>query len=61
VSSDIIGNPYPAIFDAGATQVIDGTFVKIMAWYDNEWGCSNRVADLSADLRTSLNRIGSGC
>lgn len=46
VSSDIIGNPYSTIFDAGATQVIDGKFVKIMAWYDNEWGYSNRVVDL---------------
>ena len=50
VSSDIIGNPYSAIFDAGATQVIDGTFVKIMAWYDNEWGYSNRVVDLIGRL-----------
>jgi glyceraldehyde 3-phosphate dehydrogenase len=50
VSSDIIGNPYSAIFDAGGTQVIDGTFVKIMAWYDNEWGYSNRVVDLISRL-----------
>jgi glyceraldehyde 3-phosphate dehydrogenase len=50
VSSDIIGNPYSTIFDAGATQVIDGKFVKIMAWYDNEWGYSNRVVDLIGRL-----------
>jgi glyceraldehyde 3-phosphate dehydrogenase len=46
VSTDIIGNPYSSIFDATATQVMDGRFVKIVAWYDNEWGYSNRVVDL---------------
>ena len=46
VSTDIIGNPYSSIFDANATQVMDGRFVKIVAWYDNEWGYSNRVVDL---------------
>ncbi len=46
VSTDIIGNPYSSIFDANATQVMDGRFVKIVSWYDNEWGYSNRVVDL---------------
>ncbi|MGI9649106.1 MAG: type I glyceraldehyde-3-phosphate dehydrogenase, partial [Acidimicrobiia bacterium] len=46
VSTDIIGNPYSSIFDANATQVMDGRFVKIVTWYDNEWGYSNRVVDL---------------
>ena len=46
VSTDIIGNPHSSIFDASATQVMDGNFVKVMTWYDNEWGYSNRVVDL---------------
>ena len=46
VSSDIIKSPFSAIFDAGLTTVIDGTQVKVVAWYDNEWGYSNRLVDL---------------
>ena len=46
VSSDVIGNPHSSIFDAACTQVLHGTAVKVLAWYDNEWGYSNRVVDL---------------
>ena len=46
VSTDIIGNPHSSIFDAPFTRVVDGNFVKTLNWYDNEWGYSNRVADL---------------
>ncbi len=46
VSTDIIGNPHSSIFDASATQVLGGNLVKVMSWYDNEWGYSNRVVDL---------------
>ena len=46
VSSDFKGDPRSSIFDALETKVIDGTFVKVLSWYDNEWGYSNRVADL---------------
>jgi glyceraldehyde 3-phosphate dehydrogenase len=46
VSTDIIGNPHSSIFDAAATQVLGGNLVKVMSWYDNEWGYSNRVVDL---------------
>jgi len=46
VSSDYIGSPYSCIFDANYTKVINGTFVKIFGWYDNEWGYSMRLADL---------------
>ncbi len=46
VSTDIIGNPHSSIFDAGSTQVLGGNLVKVLAWYDNEWGYSNRVVDL---------------
>jgi glyceraldehyde 3-phosphate dehydrogenase len=47
VSSDIVESPYSSIFDAGLTMVTDGTLVKVLAWYDNEWGYSNRVVDLT--------------
>jgi glyceraldehyde 3-phosphate dehydrogenase len=46
VSSDIIKNPASSIVDAQLTAVMDGTMLKVVAWYDNEWGYSNRVADL---------------
>ena len=46
VSTDIIGSPHSSIFDAPFTKVIDGTLIKTVNWYDNEWGYSNRVADL---------------
>jgi glyceraldehyde 3-phosphate dehydrogenase len=47
VSSDIVRSPYSAIFDAPLTTVIDGTQVKVVAWYDNEWGYSNRLVELA--------------
>jgi glyceraldehyde 3-phosphate dehydrogenase len=47
VSSDFIGNPHSSIVDAALTQVIDGDFVEVQAWYDNEWGFSNRMVDLT--------------
>jgi glyceraldehyde 3-phosphate dehydrogenase len=50
VSSDIVGNPFSSIVDGGLTSVIDGTLVKAISWYDNEWGYSNRVADLVVRL-----------
>jgi glyceraldehyde 3-phosphate dehydrogenase len=46
VSTDIVKNPASSILDAQLTAVMDGTMVKVVAWYDNEWGYSNRVADL---------------
>jgi glyceraldehyde 3-phosphate dehydrogenase len=46
VSTDIIGNPHSSIFDAPSTQVLAGNTVKVLSWYDNEWGYSNRVVDL---------------
>ncbi|MCB1650203.1 MAG: type I glyceraldehyde-3-phosphate dehydrogenase [Gammaproteobacteria bacterium] len=50
VSSDIIGNSYSSIFDAGLTQVMQKRMVKVIAWYDNEWGYSTRVEDLIGRL-----------
>ena len=46
VSSDIVKNPFSSIVDGGLTAVLDGTLVKVVSWYDNEWGYSNRVVDL---------------
>jgi len=48
VSSDFKGNPASCIFDARSTMVLGGNMVKVLAWYDNEWGFSCRVADLAA-------------
>ncbi|HLI58858.1 MAG TPA: type I glyceraldehyde-3-phosphate dehydrogenase [Solirubrobacteraceae bacterium] len=50
VSSDIVKNPASSIVDSALTSVMDGTMVKVVAWYDNEWGYSNRVADLVQKL-----------
>jgi glyceraldehyde 3-phosphate dehydrogenase len=47
VSSDIVKSPYSSIFDAPLTAVIDGTQVKVVSWYDNEWGYSNRLIELA--------------
>jgi glyceraldehyde 3-phosphate dehydrogenase len=46
VSIDFRGNPHSSIVDADYTKVMDGDFIKVMAWYDNEWGYSNRCVDL---------------
>ncbi len=46
VSADYIGNPHSCILDAKSTNVVDGTLVKVSAWYDNEWGYASRCVDL---------------
>jgi glyceraldehyde 3-phosphate dehydrogenase len=46
VSSDIVKSPYSSIFDSPLTSVLEGNFVKVFSWYDNEWGYSNRLIDL---------------
>ena len=50
VSTDMLHNPYSSIVDAGLTKVLDGDLLKVVAWYDNEWGYSCRVVDLVAFL-----------
>mgnify|MGYP003586359295 CR=1 FL=1 len=50
VSVDIIGNKHSSIFDSQLTQVMGGNFVKIVSWYDNEFGYSNRIVDLAVKL-----------
>ena len=47
VSVDFLGNPHSSILDALSTKVMDGNFAKVLSWYDNEWGYSNRVVDLA--------------
>jgi glyceraldehyde 3-phosphate dehydrogenase len=50
VSSDLIGNPNSAIVDGLSTQVMGSHLAKILAWYDNEWGFSNRMIDLTETI-----------
>ncbi|MDX1389424.1 MAG: type I glyceraldehyde-3-phosphate dehydrogenase, partial [Acidobacteriota bacterium] len=51
VSSDIIGNPHSSIFDSSSTMSTGDGYARVVSWYDNEWGYSNRVVDL-IDLLT---------
>ena len=50
VSRDFIGNPHSGIVDLPLTKVVDGNLIKVMVWYDNEWGYSNRLVELVADV-----------
>jgi len=50
VSVDIVGDPHASIFDSMLTKVIGGTFVKVFAWYDNEWGFTNRMVELARKI-----------
>lgn len=54
VSSDIVGSPYSSIVDLNLTKVVDGNLVKILSWYDNEWGYSCRLADLALYIGNSF-------
>ena len=54
VSSDIIGNPYGAIFDAGMTRVKDGNLVKVISWYDNEWSYTAQYIRLTKFVADKL-------
>ena len=47
VSIDFNGNPHSSIFDAATTKVIEGNMIKVLSWYDNEWGYSCRMVDLA--------------
>ncbi len=50
VSSDIVKSPYSSIFDSGLTSLLEGDMVKVVAWYDNEWGYSNRCVELAQKI-----------
>ncbi|MGI8660177.1 MAG: type I glyceraldehyde-3-phosphate dehydrogenase [Thermoleophilaceae bacterium] len=54
VSSDIVRSPYSSIFDSQLTMVLEGRTVKILAWYDNEWGYSNRIVDFAERVLVGL-------
>ncbi|BAC74007.1 MULTISPECIES: type I glyceraldehyde-3-phosphate dehydrogenase [Streptomyces] len=54
VSSDIVGDPSSCTFDSAMTMVMEGTSVKILGWYDNEWGYSNRLVDLTVFVGNQL-------
>jgi len=55
VSIDFNGNPHSSIFDAPLTSVLEGNFVKVLSWYDNEWGFSNRMRDVATFIGRSLS------
>lgn len=54
VSSDIVGNPHSSIVDLKSTALVGGDLLKVVAWYDNEWGYSNRLVDLAAYMKKFL-------
>ena len=54
VSIDYVGNPHSSIIDALSTSVVDGRLVKVISWYDNEWGYSVRCVDLARMIGGSL-------
>ena len=54
VSTDFNHNAASSVFDLTQTQVVDGTLVRVLSWYDNEWGFSNRMIDVAA----ALGRLG---
>ncbi|HLD82259.1 MAG TPA: type I glyceraldehyde-3-phosphate dehydrogenase [Patescibacteria group bacterium] len=54
VSSDIIGSPYSSIVDLSMTMVVDGNMLKIVSWYDNEWGYSNRLVEMAIHVGKTL-------
>ena len=56
VSSDFIGNPHSCIVDLGLTKVVGGNMLKVVAWYDNEWGYSNRLVELVSDVGKTLQK-----
>jgi glyceraldehyde 3-phosphate dehydrogenase len=54
VSADFNGSPFSSIFDSQLTKVMEGNFVKVLSWYDNEWGFSKRMADVTKLIGSSL-------
>ena len=60
VSVDFVNDPRSSIVDGPSTMVVDGTQVKILAWYDNEWGYVNRLVELAAKVAATLPGARSG-
>ncbi len=59
VSTDIVGDPHSSIFDSGQTMVMEGRLAKLVSWYDNEWGYSNRCVELAAKVLEPATVAGS--
>jgi glyceraldehyde 3-phosphate dehydrogenase len=57
VSSDIIKDPRAAVVDLGLTQVVDGDLVKVMSWYDNEWGYSSQLVREASRIGREMESI----
>jgi glyceraldehyde 3-phosphate dehydrogenase len=58
VSSDIIGDSRASVIDLGMTQVVDGDLVKVMSWYDNEWGYASQIVREATRLANTIDRVG---
>jgi glyceraldehyde 3-phosphate dehydrogenase len=56
VSSDIIKDPRASLVDLGMTQVVDGDLIKVMSWYDNEWGYSNQLVREALRVANAVGR-----
>lgn len=56
VSRDLIGSSYSGIVDLSLTRVVDGDLIKVCVWYDNEWGYSNRLVELTADIAAKVSQ-----
>ena len=54
VSTDILNNPHSSIYDASSTQLLDNNHLKVVCWYDNEWGFSCRMLDNTAEIGKTL-------
>jgi glyceraldehyde 3-phosphate dehydrogenase len=57
VSSDIIKDPRASVVDLGMTQVVDGDLVKVMSWYDNEWGYSNQLVREAVRIANQIEAV----
>jgi glyceraldehyde 3-phosphate dehydrogenase len=57
VSCDIIKDSRASVLDLGMTQVVDGDLVRVMSWYDNEWGYSNQIVREAARIATTMERL----
>ncbi len=56
VSQDFVSDPHTSIFDAGQTKVMDGNFVRVVSWYDNEWGFSNKMSDTAVAMAKAFRK-----
>src|SRR3989338_4341514 len=57
VSSDFVGNSYSAVVDLEFTRVVGGNLVKVLAWYDNEWGYANRLVEMAVETGKQIGEI----